>query len=73
MKSEKVSVSLPADLVAEARQRANGNLSSYLAESLRRRVLADRLGEYLVELDEEFGPLTGEELAQARHLWRDEV
>jgi hypothetical protein len=73
MAIEKVSISLPSDLLAEARQYARGNLSAYVADSLRRRVLADRLGEYLAELDDEFGPLTEGELAEARRLWRDEA
>lgn len=73
MSIEKVSVSLPSELIAEARQRANGNLSAYVADSLRQRLLVDRRRRYLAELDEEFGPLTDEELAEARRLWRDEA
>jgi hypothetical protein len=70
---EKISISLPAELVAEARTYAGGNLSAYVADSLRRRILADRLGTYLDELDAEFGALTEDELAEARRLWRDEA
>jgi hypothetical protein len=74
MSTEKVSLSLPADLLAEARERAeDGNLSAYVADGLRRRVLADRQRVYLAELDDEFGPLTEDELARARRLWQDEA
>lgn len=73
MAIEKVSISLPVELLAEARQYAGDNLSAYVADSLRRHVLADRLAEYLGELDAEFGELTEDEMAQARRLWRDEA
>lgn len=73
MSIEKISISLPAELLAEARTYAGSNLSAYVADSLRRRILADRLGQYLDELDAEFGALTEDELAEARRLWRNEV
>ncbi len=71
MSAEKVSLSLPSDLLAEARERAGGNLSAYVADGLRRRVLADRLSDYLSELDDEYGPLTDEELTEARRIWHE--
>ena len=74
MTTEKVSLSLPADLLAEARDWASdGNLSAYIADGLRRQVLADRQRAYLAELDDEFGALTSDELAEARLIWRREV
>ena len=74
MAIKKVSLSLPADLVAEARQWANGgSLSAYVADGIRRRILADRQAQYLFQLDDEFGALTEDELASARRLWHDEV
>jgi len=66
-------VSASSELVAEARRRAEGNLSVYVAESLRWQVLADRCREYLAELDEKFGSLTEAELVAARRLWRDTI
>jgi hypothetical protein len=74
MAIRKVSVSLPADLVAEAEQWAGGgNLSAYIAQGLRRQILADRRRHYLAELDAEFGPLTEQEREEGRRLWSDEV
>jgi hypothetical protein len=70
MKVRKVSLTLPSDLLDEARSYiAGGNLSAYVADGLRRRVLSDRLARYLRELDEECGPLTEEEIEAARHEW----
>ena len=74
MKTEKISLSLPRDLLEEARRLApDGNLSAYVADGLRRRVMSDRLARYLAELDQEFGPLTEEEIEAARRLWHDEA
>jgi post-segregation antitoxin CcdA len=73
MHVRKVSLTLPSDLLDEARRLApNGNLSAYVADGLRRRVLSDRLGRYLRELDAECGPLTDEEIAAARREWPSE-
>ena len=72
MAMEKVSLSLPADLLVEARKYAkNGNLSAYGADGLRTNVLADRQRQLLAELDKEFGPLTDEDMEEARHIWND--
>ena len=72
-----ISTLLPVDdatRVAEARRLArDGNLSAYVADGLRRRILADRQRQYLAALDAEFGSLTEEELAEARRLWHEEV
>ncbi len=73
MKVRKVSLTLPSDLLDEARTYASeGNLSAYVADGLRRRVLSDRLGRYLRELDVECGPLTREEIEAARREWHSE-
>lgn len=74
MKTEKISLSLPKDLLAEARRRVpDGNLSAYVADGLRRRILSDRQAQYLAELDVEFGPLTEDEIEAARRLWHGEA
>ena len=73
MVMEKVSLTLPADLLVEARLQAKGNLSAYVADGLRRRILADRQRQYLAELDEEFGALSEDEIEEALRVWRDEV
>jgi hypothetical protein len=73
MKAQKVSLTLPSDLLEEARAYApEGNLSAYVAEGLWQRVRSDRLARYLRELDAECGPLTDEELEAARREWHSE-
>ncbi len=65
---------MPKDLLAEARRLVpDGNLSAYVADGLRRRILSDRQSQYLSQLDEEFGPLTEEEIDVARRLWHSEA
>ena len=73
MKVRKVSLTLPSDLLDEAQAYApDGNISAYVADGLRHRVLSDRLGRYLRELDAESGPLTDEEIEAARREWHNE-
>jgi hypothetical protein len=70
MASEKVSLSLPADLLAEARRRAQGeSLSAYVADGLRRRILADRQRDYLEEWEARHGAIPEEAIAEMEALW----
>jgi post-segregation antitoxin (ccd killing protein) len=70
MSVRKVSLTLPSDLLEEARAYAPaGNLSAYVADGLRQRIRTDRLARYLQELDAESGPLTDDEIEAARHEW----
>jgi post-segregation antitoxin (ccd killing protein) len=66
----KMSVTIPSDLAAELRARAGrGNVSAYVTDALIRQLEHDRLGDVLAELSEVHGPVTEEELAQARAEW----
>jgi len=56
MPVEKVSLSLDADVVAEARAASGGNLSAYVNEALEARQRNRRLGEVLDEMKHEFEP-----------------
>jgi len=72
MSTEKVSLSLDAALLAEARQRArDSSLSAYVNKGLRRQILADRQRELLDEWEREFGPISVEAQAEMRALWPD--
>jgi len=72
VKTAKISVSVPPEVLAEARRRAAGrSLSAYVTEGLRRQLLADRQGELIEEWEAEFGPITEEELEQARRWLAD--
>lgn len=67
MSTEKVSVSLPTSLLAEARKSCGRRgLSRYLAEGLRRQLRAERQAQFVREWEEEFGVLTDEEIEDAR-------
>jgi hypothetical protein len=71
VKTEKVSVSLPATLLAEARESCgNRGLSRYVAEGLRRQIRAQRQAQFVREWEEEFGALTDEEIEEAREWLR---
>jgi hypothetical protein len=55
---EKVSLSLDRSLVAEVRRRVGKReLSSYLNEALERRLQADAITQYLIEMEERSGPV----------------
>jgi Arc/MetJ family transcription regulator len=70
MNTEKVSLSLDAELVNEARRRSKGrSLSSYVNEGLRRQVLADRQRDLLDEWEREFGPIPEDVLKEAATEW----
>jgi len=62
MKTEKVSLSVDSELLAEARQRS-------VVYSLRRQVLVDRQREFLADWESEFGAIPGEALVEMTALW----
>ena len=71
MAVSKVSLSIEDDVLAEARERAGRReLSSYVTDALRRQLQHDRLGELLAEMDAESGPIPGDQMEEARQLWR---
>ena len=71
MAVSKVSLSIEEEVLAEARQRAGRReLSSYVTDALRRQLQHDRLGELLVEMDAESGPIPEDLMEEARQLWR---
>jgi hypothetical protein len=66
MPVEKVSLSLEADVVAEARAEAGGNLSAFVNEALEARLRNRHLRRVLDEFRHEFPPLDPEEAADIR-------
>ena len=70
MKVQKVSLSLDAELLEEARRRSQGtSLSAYVNRGLKRQVLADRQLELLEAWEEEFGPIPEEAIEEMTRLW----
>jgi len=67
----KVSLTLDSDVVREARERVGPReLSAYVNAALRQRLQHDRLAEFLAEADEEAGPVTDEDIEEARRWFR---
>jgi hypothetical protein len=69
---EKVSVTLPRELVASARRRAGaGGFSAYLAEGLRLAEHLADLDEFLAARESEHGPIPAEIMQEVRDAWPD--
>lgn len=72
MSTEKVSLSLDRDLVAEARDLAGrGGLSALINEGLRLRLQQLRVARLLDEMDEEYGPVPAEVAQEVTGAWRE--
>ncbi len=75
MRMARVNITVPDELVAEAKERG-WNISRMTMEALRAEVdkqrKIDELGRYLAELDEQLGPSTPEEVAAAE-AWVNRV
>ena len=62
----KLSISLPAELATEMREKAGaGRVSSFIEQAVARRLESISLGEILVEMEEEFGPVSDARLRLA--------
>ncbi|MGH8929622.1 MAG: CopG family transcriptional regulator [Egibacteraceae bacterium] len=69
-RTEKVSITLPEQVLREARERAGGNLSAYVSSAVERQLQHDRIGELLAEQELEHGRIPDELLAGIRAQWR---
>ncbi|MFJ5228234.1 hypothetical protein [Streptomyces sp. NPDC088400] len=61
----RITVTLPSDQVAELRKLTD-NVSGYVAEAVARQIRHQLLGDDLRRHEEEHGPFSSEELAEAR-------
>ncbi len=70
MATEKVSLTLDEELVAEAREAVGvRGLSGYVNRALRHQLQHDRLTGLLVELEKETGPIEPELMEEVRRAW----
>jgi Arc/MetJ family transcription regulator len=70
MRTEKVSLSLEEELLAEAREAVGARgLSSYVNRALRQQLQHDRLAGLLAELEQEHGPIDPRVLEEVREAW----
>lgn len=71
-KVEKVSVSLPRELVEAIRLRTGaGGFSRYVAEAIQERLRLDLLDDLSAELAAEYGPIDDEGVREAMKEWPD--
>ena len=72
MSTEKVSLTLEKELLAEARAVAGGRaLSRYLNRALRNQLQHDRIAGLLAELERQEGPIDSRGMAEGRDEWPD--
>ncbi|HXO19552.1 MAG TPA: hypothetical protein VOA87_06460 [Thermoanaerobaculia bacterium] len=70
MATEKVSLTLEEELVAEAREAVGSRgLSSYVNRALSHQLQRDRLAGLLAELEEEHGPISPRTIEEVRRAW----
>ena len=70
MRTEKVSLTLEEELLAEARDVVGARgLSSYVNRALRHQLQHDRLSGLLEELEQEKGPIEPEVMEEVRQAW----
>lgn len=69
---QKVSVSLPSELIEAIRARTGaGGFSRYVSEAAQKRIRHELLGEFLDELDAEYGPVDEAGIREAMAEWPD--
>jgi Arc/MetJ family transcription regulator len=70
MRTEKVSLTLEEELLAEARAAVGARgLSSYVNRALRQQLQQDRLAGLLAELEQEKGPIEPRIIEEVRRAW----
>jgi Arc/MetJ family transcription regulator len=70
MRTEKVSLTLEEELLAEARETVGiRGLSSYVNRALRSQLQHDRLAGLLADLEKERGPIEPEVMEEVRRAW----
>jgi Arc/MetJ family transcription regulator len=70
MRTEKVSLTLEEELLAEAREAVGvRGLSSYVNRALRQQLQHDRIAGLLAELEQEHGPIDPQVMEEVRREW----
>ena len=70
MTVSKVSMTLDADVLAQARERVGGRgVSAYVNEAVRRQLRRDALADVLAQMRSENGPVPWERMEEVRRLW----
>lgn len=70
MRTEKVSLTLEEELLAEAREVVGARgLSGYVNRALRHQLQHDRIAGLLKELEQEHGPIDPQVMEEVRRAW----
>jgi Arc/MetJ family transcription regulator len=70
MAVSKVSMSLDADVLAQARERVGGRgVSAYVNDAVRRQLRRDALADLLAEMHANNGPVDDQLIEEIRRLW----
>ena len=72
MAATRVTITVDEDVLEELKSRVRpGEVSAYIVEALRTRLRKDPIVELLDKLDEMYGPLTDEEIAEGERWWTE--
>ncbi len=72
MTATRITITVDEDVLNELKSRvAPGEVSAYVVEALRAKLQRDPIMELLDKLDEMYGPLTEEEIAEGRREWSE--
>jgi Arc/MetJ family transcription regulator len=72
MATTRVTITLDAELLAELKSRVGPRqMSSYVVDAVRARLRKDPILELLDKLDEMYGPLTAEQIAEGEQWWTE--
>lgn len=70
MAATRITITVDEEVLDELKSRVGpGEVSSYVVEALRARLRKDPILELLDKLDEIFGPLTDDEIAEGEREW----
>ncbi len=72
MSTARITITVDEDVLNELKSRVGpGAVSSYVVEALRARLQRDPILELLDKLDEMYGPLTDEQIAEGERWWTE--
>ena len=72
MAATRITITIDEDVLDELKSRVGpGQVSGYIVSALRARLQRDPILELLHKLDEMYGPLTDEEIAEGRREWNE--
>ena len=72
MAATRITITVDEDVLSELKSRVGpGEVSAYVVEALRARLRKDPILELLDKLDEMYGPLTDQQIAEGEKWWTE--